>query len=173
MRKSLYTLPMVFLLGMSTAGAEGNSPAPLGSGTEWERRNAPQVSSDDQVNARNASPQESSAAITQAQGVATAQDDQHVLLRGKIVSQEGDNEFMFSDDSGDVLVEIDDEVLNGQRISAGSEVEIQGQVNSRFWASPKVEAKAVNVVASASGNSSAPSSEQPLPPAGGQSADQG
>jgi uncharacterized protein (TIGR00156 family) len=122
------------------------------------------------------------APITTAQGVATAKDDQKVQLRGKIVSKQKGNEYMFQDSSGNVLVEIGSRAVKGsnKQLAAGTEVEIQGEVDTRGKGkTPKVEAKSVTVLAGAggaasgspspsgsSGSGSAPMRDQPAQKSG-------
>jgi len=90
----------------------------------------------------------SSASITSAQNVASAKDEQAVTLRGAIVGKQSSNQYLLSDDSGSVLVEISEKLLNGNTLATGTEVEIVGEVDRRFLRSPKVEARSVTVLAS-------------------------
>jgi uncharacterized protein (TIGR00156 family) len=107
--------------------------------------------------------------------VASAQNKQKVQLRGKIVSQQGRNQYMFSDNSGNVVVDIPNKLLNGQKLAAGTEVEIQGDVDTRIKQSPKVEAKSLTVLAAAGGSGSrgAPMNMDQPPPGKQQPRDQG
>jgi uncharacterized protein (TIGR00156 family) len=158
MRKLLYVLPAVLLFGVSAAGAQ-SKPAQ----TDFERNDsaAPGKSSA-QGKPASASPKDS-APITSAQGVASAKDEQPVKLRGKIVSEKSKNQYVFTDGTGNVDVDIPGKVLNGSRLSAGTQVEIVGEVDTRwFKRQPKVEAKSVTVIASSMnpGGSGAPMKEQ-------------
>jgi uncharacterized protein (TIGR00156 family) len=168
MSKLFYVLPAVLLFGVSAAGAQSNQPAP----TDFERNDsaAPGKSSA-QGKPAGAAPK-NSAPITSAQGVASAKADQPVKLRGTIVSEKSKNQYIFTDGTGNVDVDIPSKVLNGSRLSAGTQVEIVGEVDTRlFKRQPKVEAKSVTVVASSisPGGSGAPMKEQsgrPTPPEG-------
>ena len=165
MKKSLYILPIALLFGVSTAGAQ------MGKDTEKEQRNRPETQKPQDPSSRSSSPSSSSsaknaAAITTASGVKSAQDDQKVQLRGKIVSKQKGNEYMFQDSSGQVLVEIGSKAVKGdnKQLAAGTEVEIQGEVDTRKGKEPKVEAKQVNVLAaSGSGKSGSPSGSSSAP----------
>jgi uncharacterized protein (TIGR00156 family) len=86
--------------------------------------------------------------ITDAASVAAAKDDQSVTLRGQIVKQETRNQYLFSDGTGNVLVEIKDDLIKGNHLPVGTEVEIEGRVETRFLKAPKVEARSVIVLAS-------------------------
>lgn len=88
--------------------------------------------------------------ITDAIGVGTAQNDQSVSLRGEIVKQEARNQYLLSDGTGNVLVEIRDGLLKGNRLAPGTEVEIEGKVDVRLLKDPKVDAQSVTVFAASS-----------------------
>jgi uncharacterized protein (TIGR00156 family) len=152
MRKLLYVLPMVLLFGANMAGAQyGNA----------QDRPGAQDRSGGQD--RGAARKNSSAPlITSAQSVAGAKDDQPVKLRGQILSQQGRNQYVFSDGTGNVIVEIGSKLLNGNRLAAGTPVEIEGKVDTRLKNEPKVEAKAVTVLASRSSPSSPSGSGAPM-----------
>jgi uncharacterized protein (TIGR00156 family) len=130
MHKFLYTLPIALLLGAGTAGAQNYTPKDPRSHLE-----------------RDAQGQSHSSPVTNAHGVAAAQNSRPVQLRGRIVRQQGQNQYMFVDTSGMVLVGIDSKLLNGQKLPAGTPVEIRGEVDTRIEKAPKVEAKSVMVLA--------------------------
>lgn len=148
MRKLRYVLPAVFLFGVSAAvGAQEKDPTQGGS--------LPKDSGAQKESAKNAAP------ITSAQSVATARNNQPVKLSGEIVSQKSRNQYVFSDGTGRVEVDIPSKALNGAKLSAGTKVEITGAVDTRIAREPKVEAKSVTVLASASpGGSSTPMREE-------------
>jgi uncharacterized protein (TIGR00156 family) len=130
MQERWYVLPLLLLFGVSVAAAEGES----GSGSQdrsvmqKEEKGAP--------------------AVTSASGIAAAREDQPVKLRGRIVSKKGANDYVFADDTGNAVVAIDSKVLKGKPIPAGTDVEIEGQVDTSFFGrESKVEAKWVTVLA--------------------------
>ena len=147
MQRYLYTLPIALLFAAGTASAQ------VGKDTERPMQSPGKSSS------------AKDAPITTAQGVAAAKDDQKVQLRGKITGQQGKDEYLLSDKTGNVAVEIPNRLLNGKKLTAGTEVEIQGEVDTRKGKSPRVEAKSVMVVAagggSGSGSPSSPGSSAP------------
>ena len=85
--------------------------------------------------------------IMNAQDVPAAQNSQSVALRGEIVSQQARNQYLLTDGTGNVLVEISDDLLKGNRLAPGTEVEIEGKVSLRALRDPKVDAQAVTVLA--------------------------
>jgi uncharacterized protein (TIGR00156 family) len=166
------------LFGVGTASAQ------IGKDTESEQRNRPETQKPQEPMGGSQKQSKSSAKngpeITTASAVASAKDDQKVRLKGKIVGKQGGNEYMFRDDSGQVLVEIGSRAVKGsnKQLTAGTEVEIQGEVDTRSKGkAPKVEAKQVTVLAAAaggmsgsspSGSSNAPQrSQSPSSPSGG------
>ena len=131
MRKFRYTLPVALLLGVGTADAQQNyTPEDPQSGLE-----------------RDARGQLHSSPVTTAHEVAAVQNSRPVRLRGRIVRQQGQNQYLFSDASGSVLVGIDGKLLNGRKLPAGTPVEIRGEVDTRIEKAPKVEARSVTVLA--------------------------
>lgn len=155
MKKSLYILPMALLFGVGTAGAQ------IGKDTEKEQRNRPETQRPQDPMGSSSQKQSKSSAkngpeITTASAVASAKDDQKVRLKGKIVGKQNGNEYMFRDSSGQVLVEIGSRAVKGsnKQLAAGTEVEIQGEVDTRKGKPAKVEAKQVTVLAGAGGMSS-------------------
>jgi uncharacterized protein (TIGR00156 family) len=85
--------------------------------------------------------------LTNAQQVSGSEDDRAVLLRGKILRQTSGDHYIVHDGTRDVLVEINDRVRRGQHLVPGTQVEISGEVETRMFKEPKVEARSVIVVA--------------------------
>ena len=125
MRPLIYVLPLALGLGVSAASAQ-----------------SPHANDDPQSKAEREAPRR-----TSAQGMRSVPNGQRVQLRGRIVSQQGGDRYVFSDGSGSVLVDIDSRLLNGRKLPAGAEVEIQGEVDTRVKTAPKIEARSVMVLA--------------------------
>jgi uncharacterized protein (TIGR00156 family) len=87
------------------------------------------------------------APILNARDVPAAKSDQNVSLRGEIVSQQARNQYLLTDGTGNVLVEINDELLKGNRLAPGTEVEVEGRVDLRLLKDPKVDARQLTVLA--------------------------
>jgi uncharacterized protein (TIGR00156 family) len=84
--------------------------------------------------------------LTSASQVTGAEDDRAVLLRGQIVRQTSGDHYIVHDGTRDVLVEIKDRVRNNQHLVPGTQVEISGEVETRAFREPKVEARSVAVI---------------------------
>ena len=76
------------------------------------------------------------------------QDDQTVTLRGRLLEQVGNEKYAFVDDTGQIRVEIDNDVFPKQRITSEMTVEIYGEVEKDFLQSPEVDVERLTVVRS-------------------------
>lgn len=90
---------------------------------------------------------QSATPVMNAQDVPTAKHDQSVSLRGEIVSQQAKNQYLLADGTGNVLVQIGDDLLKGNRLAPGTEVEIEGKVDIRLLKDPEVDAQRLTVLA--------------------------
>ncbi|WP_299002409.1 NirD/YgiW/YdeI family stress tolerance protein [uncultured Shewanella sp.] len=68
--------------------------------------------------------------ITTVKEALEAEDDAHVTLTGYITSSLGDEKYHFKDDTGEMLVEIDDDDWNGLKVTPDTKVIIQGEVDT-------------------------------------------
>lgn len=57
-------------------------------------------------------------------------DDTRIILRGTIVNSLGDEEYLFRDESGEIIVEIDRKVWQGLSVGENDRVEIYGEVDA-------------------------------------------
>ena len=60
-------------------------------------------------------------------------------LEGYIVQQVKHEKYMFRDSTGEMLVEIDDEVFKGQRVDPKTKVRIDGELERDFMEKDKVD----------------------------------
>lgn len=73
-------------------------------------------------------------------------DDQSVTLQGRILEQVGHEKYAFSDDTGQIRVEIDNEVFPKQRITPEMTVELFGEVEKDFLRSPEVDVERLTII---------------------------
>ena len=73
-------------------------------------------------------------------------DDQSVTLQGRILEKVGHEKYAFSDDTGQIRVEIDNEVFPEQRITPEMTVELVGEVEKDFLRSPEVDVERLTVI---------------------------
>ena len=85
--------------------------------------------------------------LTTVEAVANqANDDQTVQLQGSILEQVGDEKYTFADDTGEIRVEIDDELFRNQRITPDVTVAIYGEVEKDFMRSPEIDVEELSIV---------------------------
>ena len=77
--------------------------------------------------------------------VASMNDDQYVVLQGKIVKQVGKEDFLFRDASGEINVEIERKAWAGQEITPNNEVKLYGEVD-KSWNKTDIEVHRVEKV---------------------------
>lgn len=65
-------------------------------------------------------------------------DDQYVILEGKIINQVGKDDFIFKDDSGELVVEIERKAWQGQTITPNDSVKIYAEVD-KSWNKTEAE----------------------------------
>lgn len=73
-------------------------------------------------------------------------DDTYATLRGKIVNRLSDDMYQFSDGTGIIKVEIDEEDFAGQRVDANTQIEIWGKIDKDLMRAPEVDVKRLTVI---------------------------
>lgn len=79
-----------------------------------------------------------SQSITTVREAKTLRDDAHIKMRGKIVKHSHKNKYIFSDDTGELTVEIDRDEWNGLNLDANDLVEIAGEVD-KDWNTVEID----------------------------------
>ncbi len=69
--------------------------------------------------------------VKSADSVKDAAEGTIVILEGTITNQLQDDFYMFKDASGDVLVEIDEDIIGNRKVAPGSKVHLTGKVDKR------------------------------------------
>lgn len=62
------------------------------------------------------------------QAALVSRDGEQVVLRGRIVGQVDDEHYLFADGSGQITVQIDEDLWKRQRADADTPLELQGRV---------------------------------------------
>jgi uncharacterized protein (TIGR00156 family) len=79
--------------------------------------------------------------------LANGKDDQHVRLKGKLLSHKGDEEYEFADASGRITVEIDDKLFPaGVKVDHTTEVELVGEFDKEMIGESKLDVDQMKVV---------------------------
>lgn len=78
--------------------------------------------------------------------LANGKDDQHVRLKGKLLSHKGDEEYEFADASGKITVEIDDKLFPaGVKVDHTTEVELVGEFDKEMIGESKLDVDQLKV----------------------------
>jgi len=73
-------------------------------------------------------------------------DEQMVRLQGHLVRKTKSETYVFSDGSGEIVVEIDDDDFPKQKVDETTKVEIVGEVDTGLRRPPEIEAETVRVL---------------------------
>ncbi|MEZ9232922.1 YgiW/YdeI family stress tolerance OB fold protein [Vibrio amylolyticus] len=74
-----------------------------------------------------------------------ARDDAYVTLTGNITEQIGHELYTFSDETGQIVVEIENEDWHGINVTADTKLIVQGEVD-QGWTTVKVDVDRIRVV---------------------------
>ena len=77
--------------------------------------------------------------ITTVKQALTLKDDTPVQLKGYVVKATGDEKYQFSDQTGSITVDIDDDLWQGQPVSAKTPVTIIGEIDIDYKPTKRVE----------------------------------
>lgn len=91
-------------------------------------------------------PHASPPASTVGEILKNPQDDQKVTLTGRIVRQLRDEEYVFSDGTGEIEVEIDDKRWPAQPVDDKTRVEITGEVEKHKLRAPEIDVETLRVL---------------------------
>lgn len=84
------------------------------------------------------------AQITTASAVKDAQEGAKAQLTGKLTKSLGDEKYQFQDESGEVIVEIDDDLLRNIQIDENTPVVLVGEVDDD-WNGQEVEIDVISL----------------------------
>lgn len=73
-------------------------------------------------------------------------DDQHVSLKGKLTKKVGSEKYIFTDGTGEIRVEIDNEDFPAVAVDDKTTIEITGEVEKDFMESPEIDVETLAVV---------------------------
>ena len=74
--------------------------------------------------------------------VMTFQDDAPVVLQGKIEKPLGHGKYQFSDNTGTIVLDIDDEVIGNTQFLSEDMIEIHGEVD-KGWFSTEIDVEEI------------------------------
>ncbi|MFY4259595.1 NirD/YgiW/YdeI family stress tolerance protein [Achromobacter xylosoxidans] len=86
--------------------------------------------------------------LTVSQLLASAPDDAHVVLRGRLVQKLSNDVFLLDDGSGQVRVEIDAHLFpRGVTVDATTEVEVEGEFDRELIGPSEVDVSVLRIMA--------------------------
>ena len=85
-------------------------------------------------------------AVNTVQGALNAYDDTIVTLTGKITRQVAHEKYEFSDSTGTIIIEIDDDEWYGVQVGPNDIVQIRGEVDSKTFRRNEIDVKFITKV---------------------------
>ena len=73
-------------------------------------------------------------------------DDQDVVVQGKLLRKTGDEKYLFSDGTGEIIVEIDDDDMPREAVDEKTMVELRGEVDTGRNRPPEIDVDSVRIV---------------------------
>lgn len=73
-------------------------------------------------------------------------DDKDVTLKGHVLKKVSNEKYTFSDGTGEIRVEIDNDILPTTPIDDKTKVEIRGELEKDFMESPEIDVDTVTIV---------------------------
>lgn len=84
--------------------------------------------------------------ITTVQEAANLRDDSNVVLRGHIINSLGNEKYTFADETGQMVVEIDDEDWKGIDVTPNTTIEISGEIDKGWFKKTKVDVDSIRIM---------------------------
>lgn len=85
-------------------------------------------------------------ATTVAQILQDTKDDQRVTLRGQISQQLSEEKFIFNDGTGEIQLEIDDDLTKATPITPPVEIELIGEVDKGMISDTEIDVKSFTII---------------------------
>lgn len=98
------------------------------------------------VSAQYAGPNSTPGLVKVAEILENPKDDQDVTVQGHLLRKVGDEEYVFSDGTGEIIVEIDDDDFPRESIDEKTKVELIGEVDTSRNRPPEIDVDKVHVV---------------------------
>lgn len=100
-----------------------------------------------QANAGYTGPTNAGAQLVTVQQASKKSDDTYITLRGKLVNHIKGDKFTLQDNTGTIVVEIDDDLLYGTTIAPTDTIEIIGEVDKDApWSKVEIDVKQIRKI---------------------------
>lgn len=108
---------------------------------------AQQISPTNTENARGGfqGPSKSKRIMRDVISALNASDDTKIQLTGRLTMSVGDEEYIFEDPTGDITVEIDDDIWLGRTITPETNIVIRGEVE-KDWNNISIDVDSLDVI---------------------------
>lgn len=73
-------------------------------------------------------------------------DDTDVIAEGYITSSIGDEKYIFTDESGEIRVEIDDDLWRGREVDSQTKIRIFGEFDKKWLRSSEIEVERFEIL---------------------------
>lgn len=77
---------------------------------------------------------------------ANPKDDQKVSLTGTLVRKTHHEHYLFSDGSGEIIIDIDDKLFPNQQVNEKTKIRVDGEVDTHRKRDPHIEAERIAIV---------------------------
>ena len=81
--------------------------------------------------------------IETVENVKTKSDETFVYMQGQIVKALSDDKYAFTDNTGEIILEIDNDDFDGVTVVAGEFIEVSGEVDKEMMKPTKVDVKSI------------------------------
>ena len=81
--------------------------------------------------------------IETVENVKTKADETFVYMQGQIVKALGDDKYAFTDKTGEIVLEIDNDEFDGVTVAAGELIEVSGEIDKDMMKPAKVDVKSI------------------------------
>ena len=84
--------------------------------------------------------------VVTADSISDMKDDTKVTIEGYLVEQINEEHYLFKDDTGNVEVEIDDQVFKGANVTPETHLRLVGEVDKDLWKKATVDVEHLEIV---------------------------
>ncbi|MBN3859900.1 NirD/YgiW/YdeI family stress tolerance protein [Neisseriaceae bacterium PsAf] len=82
-------------------------------------------------------------ALTTVANAKTLKDDTKIVLEGVLLKAYGDEKYQFKDNTGSIIVEIDDKLWKGKPVYPNQKIRIRGEVEKKIGRATEIDADEV------------------------------
>jgi uncharacterized protein (TIGR00156 family) len=84
--------------------------------------------------------------LTSVKTALTMRDDTDVVLKGKIIRSMGKEKYLFQDETGEIVIDIDEHVWEGQNVTPDDTIQITGEIDKEFMNDAEVDVHSISIL---------------------------